>query len=77
MKNNSTLAKSLIIIGLLWCAVGVLLIIFSNILIQIEGNEFLLLEPKHLRDALFTALLLFPGLALYLAGRFISRDIEK
>ena len=74
MDNKTKLAKGLIFVGLLWCAVGLFLIVGSNLLVHLGGNEFQLLEPKHLRSGALTGMLVFPGLGLFLVGRFMLRE---
>ncbi|MCG7871690.1 MAG: hypothetical protein N0C81_04790 [Candidatus Thiodiazotropha lotti] len=77
MKNVTKLAKALTIFGLSWCAVGILLIVTSNIQIHFGIDQFQLLDQKQLKNGAFTALLLFPGLGLYLAGRTLLKKQES
>ena len=76
MNNKIKFAKSLTFIGLIWCVVGLFLIVGSNVLIHFGSNELQLLEPKHLRSGALTGMLVFPGLILYLVGRFMLRKRE-
>jgi hypothetical protein len=75
MDNKAKLAKNLIIVGILWCAVGIILIIASNVFIYFGNNQLLLLVPKHLKNGVLTGFLVFPGLGLYLVGRHILKKV--
>ncbi|MCG7982683.1 MAG: hypothetical protein JAY90_08025 [Candidatus Thiodiazotropha lotti] len=77
MKDVTKLAKALAIFGLSWCAVGILLIVASNIQIHLGIDQFQLLDQKPLKNGAFTAFHLCPGLGLYLAGRTLLKKQES